>query len=180
MKTPTLILLFLLLLSTSFLSTSWAQSSAVERKYRNGNLKESYTQDADELLQGPYTAWFRNGQVYAQGTLKDSKEDGTWQYFYKNGNPAFTLSFLDGKLQGKAIYYYFTGELQEERLFEADIQVGTYQSYYPSGALKRSGKLVDGVFDGPLTTYNEDGTVRKVKLCDCEKRRKVKAKKLTE
>lgn len=180
MKTPTLTLLFLLLLSTSFLSTSWAQSSAVERKYRNGNLKESYTQDANELLQGHYTAWFRNGQVKAKGNLKDSKEEGAWQYFYKNGNPASTLSFVEGKLQGKAIYYFFTGELLEERFFAADIQVGTYQSYYRSGAIRRSGKLVDGVFDGPLTTYNEDGTIRKVKLCDCEKRRKVKAKKLTE
>jgi len=171
MKIPTLLLLFLFLFfHPAFIPESGAQTTPKERKFNNGNLKESYSQDDDEQLQGPYTAWFRNGQLRAQGNLKNSKEEGTWQYFYKNGNPASTLSYVDGKLQGKMTYYYSTGELLEERTFEADVQVGTLQNYYRSGAKRRTGQFVAGNLDGPLTTYNEDGTVRKVKVCACGKK----------
>lgn len=171
MKIPTLLLLFLFLFfHPAFIPESGAQTIPVERKFNNGTLKKSYNQDDEELLQGPYTAWFRNGQLRAQGNLKNSKEEGPWQYFYKNGNPAGTLSYVDGKLQGKMSYYYSTGELLEERSFEADVQVGTFQSYYRSGAKRSTGQFVAGNLDGPLTTYNEDGTIRKVKVCACGKK----------
>ena len=173
-KLPATLLLFC---ATALLPQAWAQSQAINDTYRNGNPKVSYTEDANALFQGPYVSYFRNGKVRSKGNLKDSKEQGTWEYSYKNGNPFSKLNFQDGLLQGKAHYHYRNGVLKEEFNTEVDLGQGPYESYYRDGSKKSEGNLLDGNFEGPLTTYRKDGTVRKVVTCNCEKKRNKKQKK---
>lgn len=173
-KLPATLLLFC---ATALLPQAWAQSQAINDTYSNGNPKVSYTEDANALFQGPYVSYFRNGKVRSKGNLKDSKEQGTWEYSYKNGNPFSKLNFQDGLLQGKAQYYYQNGVLNEEMNFESDLGQGAYQSFYRDGTKRSEGILSDGKFDGPLTTYRKDGTVQKVVTCNCGKKGKKKQKK---
>ncbi len=169
--------ILLLFCTTALLPQAWAQSQAIHYTYCNGNPKVSYSEDANALFQGPYTLHFRNGKVRAQGHLKDSKENGSWEYFFQNGNPLSKLTYQDGLLQGKARYYYRNGVLKEEMNFEADLGQGPYQSFYRDGTKRSEGILSGGKFDGPLTSYRKDGTLKKVVTCNCGKKSKKKKRK---
>jgi antitoxin component YwqK of YwqJK toxin-antitoxin module len=178
MKTQILVPATLLLFcATALLPEAWAQTQAIHYTYQNGNPRVSYSEDANALFQGPYTLHFRNGKVRVQGQLKDSKENGFWEYFFKNGNPLSKLTYQDGLLQGKARYYYRNGVLKEEMNFEADLGQGPYQSFYRDGTRRSEGILSGGKFDGPLTTYRKDGTLKKVVTCNCGKKGKKKQMK---
>lgn len=169
--------ILLLFWATALSPQSWAQTQAIHYTYRNGNPRVSYSKDANALFQGPYTLHFRNGKVRAQGHLKDSKENGSWEYFFKNGNPLSILTYQEGLLQGKARYYYRSGVLKEEMNFEADLGQGPYQSFYRDGTQRSEGILSGGKFDGPLTTYRKDGTLKKVVTCNCGKKSKKNKRK---
>jgi antitoxin component YwqK of YwqJK toxin-antitoxin module len=66
---------------------------------------------ADTLRNGPWTAWFRSGQVWSQGYYKKGLQDSLWTVYYPNGQVYYTGMFKEGKRVGEWKFYDQTGLL---------------------------------------------------------------------
>lgn len=78
--------------------------------------------------------YYLSGALYAQGEIKNKKEDGLWTYWYENGQKAREGDFIDGK------------------------RTGTHTYWYASGKLRAIGNFSNDEYDGKWTIYNEDGS----------------------
>ena len=85
------------------------------------------------IADGQKTFYYLNGTFYAEGEIKNKKENGSWIYWHENGKKARRGNFLDGKREG------------------------THTYWYPNGKLRGIGNFKNDKYDGKWIMYNEDG-----------------------
>lgn len=78
--------------------------------------------------------YYLNGQLYAQGEIKNKKENGFWIYWHYNGQKAREGNFDNGQ------------------------RTGTHTYWYQNGQMRGVGNFKNDKYDGKWTTYNEDGS----------------------
>ena len=78
---------------------------------------------------------YSEGQLKFEGTYKDGKEDGLYQYWYENGQLRFKVTSKDGKEDGLFQYWYENGQLKFERTYKDGKKNGLYQRWDENGAL---------------------------------------------
>ena len=118
---------------------SSAQHNIVAKGFYNGGAKNGY-----------FELYYPNGVMRCKGNYKNNIEDGTWHFYYEDGNPERTLScsatdillmdFIDkdGKVMVKDGNGYFNGRVA------ADMPEYT--------VITASGKIVNGSPDGDWTS----------------------------
>lgn len=87
------------------------------------------------LEQGSWTFWWENGQLQQKGFFRDGKLDSTWEYFTEEG-----VRYRSGT-------------------FRSNLQDGLWQDYHPNGQVSATGSYRLGRQHGPWTYYYEDGSV---------------------
>ena len=63
-----------------------------------------YTKDTNQPYSGPVFSLHENGQLQAEGTLKDGKEDGPFKSYYENGQLENEGTFKDGEITSFEYY----------------------------------------------------------------------------
>ena len=63
---------------------------------------------------GPWVAYYPNGQLWAEGTYKDGELDGPYVSYYENGQLEKQGTYKDGKEYGPWVYYHENGQLWKE------------------------------------------------------------------
>ena len=86
------------------------------------------------ITDGQKKIYYLNGQLYAQGEIKNKKETGFWVYWHDNGQKAREGNFENGK------------------------RTGTHTYWYRNGKLRGTGNFKDDKYDGKWTIYKEDGS----------------------
>ena len=154
----------------------------------------NYTDPATGLKQGhwcfygkdmPEKGYPDDGKV-EEGTFKDSKKNGEWIMYHKDGKTPRTKGmFENGRPKGAYEKYNEGGVKIEEGTFSNGKQSGTFKRYYDDGTIaqektfnaegKEEGKVTlyhpngqpefvytksNGVTTGSATRYNEDGSVK--------------------
>ena len=95
-------------------------------------------------FEGPFLAYYENGQLELQGEYSNNTMSGKWKRYYK------------------------TGELMEVVTFRDNKENGPFVEYYPNGKLKAEGQYLEGDHEhGLLKLYDEEGVL--VKKMQCEK-----------
>ena len=63
---------------------------------------------------------YEGGQKFIEGNYKDSKPDGKWTFWKRNGQKDEERNYKDGDLVDKTIfkYSYFTGHLKSEKKYK--------------------------------------------------------------
>ena len=68
---------------------------------------------------GPWVAYYPNGQLRAQGTYEDGKLDGPYVSYYENGQLEEQGNYKDGKEEGLWVYYFENGQLRSEGIYSS-------------------------------------------------------------
>lgn len=93
-----------------------------------------------EVVKGIKNGIFRitssDGVVLMNGTIKNNKNEGKWEYFYSNG------------------------QLESTGNFKNDIAVDTWRWYYQDGKLKEEGDFKSGKRNGLWIMYDKDGFIK--------------------
>ncbi len=105
-------------------------------------------------------------EFYNDGSLKfsaeynsDSKLDGEYKSYYRNGNPEEEKEYSDGKLDGKYVSYFENGQIKKEMAYANNKGNGDFKSYYENGQLKSEGTYTNNTIDDEYTMYWEDGKI---------------------
>ena len=107
-----------------------------------------YTKDTNQPYSGPVFSLHENGQLQAEGTLKDGTLDGFGRGYYKNGQLQAEVSMKDNKLDGSFKLYHENGQLSIEATFKDGKEDGVSKVYDENGqvlseALYKDGELVE-------------------------------------
>lgn len=132
-------------------------------------------------LNGPYTAYHKNGNIYISTTMVNDTYHGITKYYFSNGKLNAICEFKDGKLwnvnqmydnsgrklnsgdfsdgNGKLKLYYANGKLFRESLMQGGLANGPTEYYYKNGALMIKGTFRAGKIINTWTEYSTNGTI---------------------
>ena len=94
-----------------------------------------------------------------QGSLKNGKEEGSWIYYWDNGQFKSKGDFKNGKEDGSWVDYHENGQLSSKGVFKNGKEDGSWVYYYKNGQLFYKGNWKNGKEEGYWVWYNKDGTV---------------------
>ena len=82
-----------------------------------------------------------------KGLIKNGKKEGSWSYFYGNGQLAGKGNWKKGKKEGSWSYFYGNGQLMRKGNWKKGKQEGAWVEYEKDGSLdkKQSGMFRNGV-----------------------------------
>lgn len=128
--------------------------------YRNGipqGVRREYDKDGNIVAGYLY----EDGQKVAEGiTREDGVRDGPWTEFYSNGQLRAEGKYLDGLKVGEWVYYHPNGKVEQTGTYDEKGRLqGQWVWYYPSGEVLREEQYINGLSDGLMTEYREDGSI---------------------
>jgi antitoxin component YwqK of YwqJK toxin-antitoxin module len=90
----------------------------VMRKHDNGkeHVVLYLDKESGDLLKEE--VFYPNGKMHWTGTYKNNIENGTWQFFFENGNPKTVENYLGGKEHGVTIQYNEYGKKVKEEFWK--------------------------------------------------------------
>ena len=100
--------------------------------------------------------YLSNGQYFSQGKIKKGLRDGTWSFWYENGQKKAERNYKDGKIMRKSNYkngkivgetgygYYENGRIEIEVNFKDDKLDGKRTYWYENGQIKSEAIYKDG------------------------------------
>ena len=113
----------------------------------------------DGKRDGPWIAYYHNGQLWWKGTFKDGKKDGSYVSYYNNGQLGSKETYKDGNQDGLWVRYHDNGQLRSKGTYKDGNQDGLWVRYHDNGQLREKGTYKDGNQEGPWVSFNKDGTV---------------------
>jgi antitoxin component YwqK of YwqJK toxin-antitoxin module len=69
---------------------------------------------------GTFQYYFSNGNMESEGFFENDKEVGTFTKYFDNGKKVFEGEYKSGKRVGKWTYYYYNGQKKEERKYVSE------------------------------------------------------------
>jgi antitoxin component YwqK of YwqJK toxin-antitoxin module len=144
-------------------------------------LKETYyvTDTITNILEGPYTSYYLNGQMESRGQfvnnettgswefffetgslkmrgdVRQNSNDGYWEYFYESGKKLMEGEVIDHQRSGEWIFYFENGQVKERGEYVANKREGLWKFFYENGTLL--GQVTYTRNQGRLTEYYDNG-----------------------
>lgn len=110
------------------------------------NDKRSQGMIVNGKQDGPWVAYWKNGQISSKGNYRNGEQEGLWIYYYDNGSLWSEESWKDGKQDGPWITYWDNGKLRSKGNYVNGKQEGTWASYWKNGEISEweSGTFKNG------------------------------------
>jgi len=144
-----------------FLLSGVSRSELIESRYENGQLKERYYlwHDAnnESEINGPYEAWYENGQKKTECNYYAGKQNGLRQEWYRNGQLKLQANFFGNKEHGPWQEWYPNGQLKLQTNFYDGKENGSWQEWHPNGQLKVQTHYFDGKETGQRNCWHTNG-----------------------
>jgi antitoxin component YwqK of YwqJK toxin-antitoxin module len=135
----------------------------IESHYADGQPeflgRQVRTADGEWVRDGPWTAWYENGQVCEHGAYLDGAEHGPWEWYYEDGTPMAAGSWEAGKRVGPWSFWHESGALGSVGSYVDGVGSGTWTLYHESGWKWAEGPWVNGEPNGHWNVWNEDGSL---------------------
>jgi len=111
---------------------------------------------------GSWDLYYFNGQLESKGNFKNGKKEGSWVHYHENGQLESKGSFKNGNMEGSWVsYYYNNGKLNYKGNFKNHKKEGSWVRYFDNGQLKEKGDWKNGKEEGSWVYYNRYGTIYK-------------------
>ena len=122
-------------------------------------VKELYTLKSvgSKILHGPYTSFFKNGNLKTQGQYFNNVSNGAWEFYYEDGGLRRRGSLKDGKNEGMWEYFYENRQKSMEGDISGGARQGYWKMYYSTGMLKSEGAFKDGKKQDRWKYYYDTG-----------------------
>ena len=108
------------------------------------------------VTEGPIEFFDDDGNLESKMTLKDGKENGPWESYYK-GNLEIRGNMKDDKEHGTFEYFTEDGELERRVEYRNGLYNGSYEVFYENGGVKSRDYFTNGKKDRNSETYYENG-----------------------
>lgn len=110
----------------------------IEESYPDGNPKlvKYYTKKDRSLVKE--TTYYPNQQKQSEGEIKDEKMDGQWSFWFQNGQIWTTAQYKENIKQGKQTVWHDNGQKYYEGLFKDNERVGIWKFWDSSGVLSKT------------------------------------------
>lgn len=110
----------------------------MEESFEDGKPKViRYYADGDTSKKIGETQFYETGKEKVKGDFDESQRDGSWTYWYPNGNKWSECEYKNGIKHGKSITYFENGNIRYEGKYKNDVRVGVWNFYDESGKLIR-------------------------------------------
>ena len=124
----------------------------------DSGIKNFVSNYNDNKQNGLYTRWNADGIKVEEGTYKNSNMDGTFSFWYDNGNIDKKFNYKDDKVDGLQEWYYKNGVKSKSSEYSLGVKKGNFQEWYQSGQLKFNLNYKNNKKDGLQEEYLQDGT----------------------
>jgi hypothetical protein len=124
---------------------------------------------------GSGTAYYQDGALRSEGRLafrverplssSEGREDGTWTYWYPNGERRESGAYVDGRRAGEWTQWYPNGQRRSrgERAWDAassaSPRTGLWTYWHENGEVLARGLYVKGLREGHWDYSREDGSI---------------------
>ena len=126
----------------------------------NTKGKDSDDEQTEEIKNGLYESFHKNGQLSKRENYKDGELDGLVEEFYENGQLNQRENYKDGELDGPWEWFYENGELMTRATFINGKKEGLVEGFHTNGQLSYRWNYKAGKPDGLEKTFDEDGRLR--------------------
>lgn len=133
----------------------------IETYHKNGRIATSYNYDNSGVKNGAYSIYYKNGELWEQGTMKDGLQQGKLQKWYKNKQLAEDHQMVNGKIEGKYIRYYDNGQKHKEFFYKNGKLEGAYKKWWKDNTVAEDHQMVNDKIEGKYLRYYEDGQKHK-------------------
>lgn len=130
--------------------------------YHPNNIKAQDGYYSDNVPEGIWLSWYKNGQLKDSGVLASNKYTGIWKHWHENGQLQSITEYGDptpdtvavvtkkpiGNKESILNHIPTTGHLN-----------GAYISWYTNGQKEATGQYQRGTMTGPWVWYREDGNL---------------------
>ena len=117
-----------------FLLFGCNSNSQVLEYWPNGNnkteiiVKKGSVKNPQEYV---IIAYYNNGEIFKTGEVVNSKEQGTWQYYFADGSLKSKNTYKNGSLDGPFKLFYRNGDLKQEGTYANNqIEKATHYDIY--------------------------------------------------
>ena len=117
----------------------------VTDEFPNGLLKQYFTFNKNELLDGESRQYYEEGDIKSISPFKNNVADGTFISYYQNGNIKEKHTYKNGNEEGEGIFYYENGKLEEKYFMKNGKLDGEAINYFEDGKIKNKAIFKDGV-----------------------------------
>jgi antitoxin component YwqK of YwqJK toxin-antitoxin module len=123
-----------------------------------------YADSNCNIKQGSFTYFFSNGQVESVGEFDNSKKQGLWMYYNDNGTVSDSIIYKDDDQIGTAVGFYPNGNIKDSSFYNADGS-GISMVWNDNGNLSWSGKFAARHWpDGKWIYYHLNGKVSSIEI----------------
>ncbi|WP_258104646.1 tetratricopeptide repeat protein [Marinoscillum sp. MHG1-6] len=102
---------------------------------------------------GSYTSYFKNGNIYIKGSMKNNQFDGEYEEYYPTGQLKYDSYYLDGNQHGYFKKYYKNGQIEQEGWYVDDNFEQEWKLYHPDGSLDEVQYYISGKLHGWTQYY---------------------------
>ncbi|RTQ49312.1 tetratricopeptide repeat protein [Hymenobacter gummosus] len=112
------------------------------------------------MNEGFWQYYDEQGNPAAEGSYAAGEKTGPWRYFNPDGTLLRESSYERGKLSGSYRQYYDSGKLEIEATYRNGEPTGLAKIYHPCGALREERRYNDaGQMEGAFVRYYSNGQV---------------------
>ncbi|GAB3005557.1 hypothetical protein GCM10027051_00560 [Niabella terrae] len=116
----------------------------------------------DDKETGIWQYYHPNGEIRSKGKIAKGLMEGDWQTFYDNGKIAKTATYVNGLEQGITEMFHSNGTLGMRVNFEKGLEEGSMQKFYEDGSMWTSGSYKAGKRVGTWKGYHENGQLEEI------------------
>jgi len=117
----------------------------VTDEFPNGLLKQYFTFNKDELLDGESRQYYEEGDIKSISPFKNNVADGTFISYYQNGNIKEKHTYKNGNEEGEGLFYYENAKLEEKYFMKNGKLDGEAIAYFEDGKIRNKSIFKDGV-----------------------------------
>jgi antitoxin component YwqK of YwqJK toxin-antitoxin module len=130
MKTTYYFLCFIFVLSASFCKNN---STPLEDK-KSTSVIDTVTPVKD----GPYTEYYKNGKLKAEGEIENGLREGTWISYSSEGNIMSKCDYTKGVKNGNIEVFHPNGKTLYKGKFENNKEAGVWEFYSIDGKKQKT------------------------------------------
>ncbi len=129
------------------------KQNGLSTTFRFDGNKESEVNLKDNVINGYWVSWHKNGQISNIKFMKSVdfgnfyKEvcHGTFQTWFENGQISSTTEYVNGVEKGESLKYYKNGQIRERLFYDNGKKNGIYEIYHDNGKKYKMINYVDGI-----------------------------------
>ena len=137
--------------------TNKPYSGKVFSLYDDGKIKTKGTLKDGIMINKTELKWYKIGRKWSEGTFKDGKVDGLFEWWYENGQKSFEGNYEDGIKIGLWTGWYENGQKNYEGTFRDGLQDGLSSSWYENGQKSSERTYKNDEFHGLETHWHMNG-----------------------